>query len=79
MIFYKKECIFLCHRITVTMVMGIPTVKRPIESYLIQTLENLIENMDEREREDALIIVCIAEVNKVIFLFFRCMVISLVI
>lgn len=46
------------------MVMGIPTVKRPIESYLISTLENLIENMDEKEREDALIIVCIAEVKK---------------
>lgn len=45
------------------MVMGIPTVKRPIESYLISTLENLIENMDEKEREDALIIVCIAEVE----------------
>lgn len=51
-------------RTGVTMVMGIPTVRRPIESYLIPTLENLIENMDEKEREDALIIVCIAEVDK---------------
>ncbi|GFY72961.1 alpha-1,3-mannosyl-glycoprotein 4-beta-N-acetylglucosaminyltransferase B [Trichonephila inaurata madagascariensis] len=51
-------------RTGVTMVMGIPTVKRPIESYLIPTLENLIENMDEKEREDALLIVCIAEIDK---------------
>ncbi|GIY39436.1 alpha-1,3-mannosyl-glycoprotein 4-beta-N-acetylglucosaminyltransferase A [Caerostris darwini] len=51
-------------RTGVTMVMGIPTVKRPIESYLIPTLENLIENMDEKEKEDALLIVCIAEIDK---------------
>ncbi|GFR02404.1 alpha-1,3-mannosyl-glycoprotein 4-beta-N-acetylglucosaminyltransferase B [Trichonephila clavata] len=51
-------------RTGVTIVMGIPTVKRPIESYLIPTLENLIENMDEKEREDALLIVCIAEIDK---------------
>ncbi|KAG8196642.1 hypothetical protein JTE90_006552 [Oedothorax gibbosus] len=50
-------------RTGVTMVMGIPTVKRPIESYLIPTLENLIENMDESEREDAILIVCIAEID----------------
>ncbi|XP_055934090.1 alpha-1,3-mannosyl-glycoprotein 4-beta-N-acetylglucosaminyltransferase A-like [Argiope bruennichi] len=51
-------------RTGVTMVMGIPTVKRPIESYLIPTLENLIENMDEKEKEDALLIVCIAEIDR---------------
>ncbi|XP_054706776.1 alpha-1,3-mannosyl-glycoprotein 4-beta-N-acetylglucosaminyltransferase A-like [Uloborus diversus] len=51
-------------RTGVTIVMGIPTVRRPIDSYLLPTLENLIENMDEKEREDAVIIVCIAEVDK---------------
>lgn len=46
------------------MVMGIPTVKRDIQSYLMTTLQNLIENMSQEEREDCVIIVFIAEVRK---------------
>ncbi|GBM44975.1 hypothetical protein AVEN_223057-1, partial [Araneus ventricosus] len=45
----------------VTMVLGIPTVKREVQSYLMSTLQNLIENMSPEERNDAVIIVFIAE------------------
>ncbi|GBN25350.1 hypothetical protein AVEN_259287-1, partial [Araneus ventricosus] len=43
------------------MVLGIPTVKREVQSYLMSTLQNLIENMSPEERNDAVIIVFIAE------------------
>lgn len=49
-------------RNSVTMVMGVPTVKRPVESYLIATLQNLIDNLSIQERAEAVIIVFIAEV-----------------
>jgi alpha-1,3-mannosylglycoprotein beta-1,4-N-acetylglucosaminyltransferase A/B len=42
--------------------MGIPTIKRDKESYLAQTLDSLINNLNEREKEDCVIIVFIAEV-----------------
>jgi alpha-1,3-mannosylglycoprotein beta-1,4-N-acetylglucosaminyltransferase A/B len=48
----------------VSVVLGIPTVKRQVQSYLIGTLENLIENMNEKEREDALIVVFTGEVSQ---------------
>lgn len=47
----------------VTMVLGIPTVKREVQSYLIPTLQNLIDNMSPEEKTDAVIIVFIAEVG----------------
>ncbi|GFT26759.1 alpha-1,3-mannosyl-glycoprotein 4-beta-N-acetylglucosaminyltransferase B [Nephila pilipes] len=47
----------------VTMVLGIPTVKREVQSYLMSTLQNLIENMSPEERMDAIIIVFIAETD----------------
>lgn len=51
-------------RSDVSMVLGIPTVKRQVQSYLISTVQNLIENMSKEERLDALIIVFIAESDK---------------
>lgn len=49
--------------VSVTMVLGIPTVKRDVQSYLMSTLQNLIENMSPEEKMDAVIIVFIAEVS----------------
>ncbi|KAK2170426.1 hypothetical protein LSH36_3g29011 [Paralvinella palmiformis] len=48
-------------RVGVTMVLGIPTIKRDRESYLRQTLDSLINNLDESEKEDCVIIVFVAE------------------
>lgn len=45
----------------VTMVLGIPTVKRPTQSYLLPTLQNLLGSMLPEEKNDTLIIVFIAE------------------
>ncbi|GAB6031752.1 hypothetical protein CHUAL_010165 [Chamberlinius hualienensis] len=45
------------------MVFGMPTVKREIQSYLMTTLQNLIENLNAEEREDCVIIVFIAETD----------------
>lgn len=48
--------------ILVSVVIGIPTIKRERDSYLLQTLESLLENLNEEERDDVLIVVFIAEV-----------------
>ena len=44
-----------------SIVLGIPTAKRESHSYLLQTLQSLIESMDEKEKKDSLIIVYVAE------------------
>lgn len=50
-------------RTGVSMVFGVPTVKREIQSYLMTTLQNLIENLSSEEKEDCVIIVFIAETD----------------
>ena len=52
-------------RTGVNLVLGIPTVKRPVQSYLVQTLRNIIDNINPSEREEALIVVFIAETDMV--------------
>lgn len=47
----------------VEIVFGIPTVKRPKESYLILTLKNLIDNLDGNGKNNSLFVVMIAEVS----------------
>ena len=47
----------------VEIVFGIPTVKRPREAYLISTIKNLIDNLDETGRNSSLFVIMIAEVN----------------
>lgn len=47
----------------VSVVLGVPTVKRPVESYLITTVRNLIDSLNFSERNDAVIVVFIAEVS----------------
>lgn len=48
-------------RQSVSIVLGVPTVKREKQSYLLGTLENLIANMDEDEQNETMIIVFIGE------------------
>lgn len=43
-------------------VFGIPTVKREVESYLLSTLRNLVDNLNPLEKEQAIFVVMIAEV-----------------
>jgi alpha-1,3-mannosylglycoprotein beta-1,4-N-acetylglucosaminyltransferase A/B len=42
---------------------GIPTVKRDKQSYLLSTLDNLLVNMDEEEQNDTMIVVFIGETD----------------
>lgn len=42
--------------------MGIPTVKREVKSYLIETLHSLIDNLYPEEKQDCVIVVFIGEV-----------------
>lgn len=51
-----------------TIVFGIPTVKRPVESYLLPTIANLIENMSPDEMKVTVIVIMIAEVSFILFL-----------
>ena len=51
----------------VSMVLGIPTVKRDVQNYLMTTLKNLIDRMSPLEISDTLIVVLIAEVSLKIF------------
>jgi len=48
--------------ILVSMVYGIPTVRRKKKKYLIKTLINIVSNMNQNEKEDSLIVVMIGEV-----------------
>ena len=57
--------------------LAIPTAKRESENYLLQTLKSLIESMNEKEKEDSLIIVYVAEVcNKFIAFSFKSLISS---
>lgn len=47
-----------------SIVFGVPSVKRPVESYLLSTIENLIANMSPEEASSAVIVVFIAEVRR---------------
>jgi N-Acetylglucosaminyltransferase-IV (GnT-IV) conserved region. len=50
--------------VAVSVVLGIPTVRREVQSYLLATLQNLIESMNEEEAADSLIVIFIAEVPR---------------
>ena len=51
-------------RSKVTLVLGIPTVRRESSNYLLDTLTSLFENMSPEESSDCLVIVFLAEMNK---------------
>ncbi|XP_069984438.1 alpha-1,3-mannosyl-glycoprotein 4-beta-N-acetylglucosaminyltransferase A isoform X10 [Penaeus vannamei] len=48
-------------RHSATMVLGVPTVKRQVQSYLMTTLRNLVDSMTQEEMEECIIVVFIAE------------------
>lgn len=50
-------------RTGISMVLGVPTVKREVQSYLMATLKNLLDRMNPIETADTLIIVLVAEVS----------------
>jgi len=50
-------------RSQVSIVIGIPTVKREFQSYLVPTLQSVFENMNENEMRDTLVVVFIAETD----------------
>uniref|UniRef100_A0A8C7NSP1 Alpha-1,3-mannosyl-glycoprotein 4-beta-N-acetylglucosaminyltransferase A n=1 Tax=Oncorhynchus mykiss TaxID=8022 RepID=A0A8C7NSP1_ONCMY len=50
-------------RTGVSMVMGIPTVKRKVKSYLAETLHSLINKLSPEEKHDCVIIVFVGEVG----------------
>lgn len=50
-------------RTGVSMVLGVPTVKREVQSYLMATLKNLLDRMNPAEIADTLIIVLVAETD----------------
>lgn len=47
----------------VSIVLGIPTVKRDKQSYLLETVDNLIANMDEDEQNETMIVIFIGETD----------------
>ena len=51
---------YIC--VTVSVVLGVPTVRREVQSYLLATLQNLIDSMSEEEAADSLIVIFVAEV-----------------
>lgn len=51
----------------VSIVMGIPSVKREVHSYLTDTLSSLMSELSTAEKEDCVIVVLIAEVSGHVF------------
>nr|CAD7398394.1 unnamed protein product [Timema poppensis] len=47
----------------VSVVLGLPTVRRDMQSYLLATLQNLVDSMSPEEAADSLIVVFVAEVG----------------
>lgn len=52
--------------LVVSIVFGVPTVRRQQQTYLIQTLINIISNMNQTEQKDSLIVVMIGEVKYIL-------------
>ncbi|XP_066863237.1 alpha-1,3-mannosyl-glycoprotein 4-beta-N-acetylglucosaminyltransferase A isoform X2 [Kogia breviceps] len=50
-------------RTGVSIVMGVPTVKREVKSYLIETLHSLIDNLYPEEKLDCVIVVFVGETD----------------
>ncbi|XP_027508498.1 alpha-1,3-mannosyl-glycoprotein 4-beta-N-acetylglucosaminyltransferase-like protein MGAT4D [Corapipo altera] len=55
--------IFGQQRTGVSLVVGIPTVKREKKNYLISTLHSLLQGLSEEQEKDCVIIIFVAEVN----------------
>lgn len=48
----------------VSVVMGVPSVKREVHSYLTDTLASLMSELSPAEKDDCVIVVLIAEVSR---------------
>ncbi|XP_071496280.1 alpha-1,3-mannosyl-glycoprotein 4-beta-N-acetylglucosaminyltransferase B-like [Diadema antillarum] len=48
----------------VSIVIGVPTIKREVETYLMETLHSLVNGLSQEEKLECLIVVFIAEVDK---------------
>lgn len=57
------KCKRVCVCVSVSMVLGIPTVERPKQSYLVSTITSLLFSLTAEEQKDLLIVVCVAEVT----------------
>lgn len=62
-VFMRLELSFCSLFYAVSMVMGIPTVKRKVKSYLSETLHSLIDKLSAEEKLDCVIIVFVGEVS----------------
>ena len=65
----NTESTLLFCLISVSIVMGIPTVKRKVKSYLTETLHSLIDKLSPEEKLDCVMVVFIGEVTLEIFLY----------
>lgn len=45
-----------------SLVIGIPTIKRDKTSYLLETIKSLFDSMNDKEKENVLVVIMIAEV-----------------
>ncbi|XP_023689577.1 alpha-1,3-mannosyl-glycoprotein 4-beta-N-acetylglucosaminyltransferase A [Paramormyrops kingsleyae] len=50
-------------RTGVSMVMGIPTVRRKVKSYLAETLHSLVDKLSAEERQDCVLVVFVGETD----------------
>ncbi|GFR66519.1 alpha-1,3-mannosyl-glycoprotein 4-beta-N-acetylglucosaminyltransferase B-like, partial [Elysia marginata] len=48
-------------KMNVSIVIGIPSIRRPMSTYLYDTIKSLLDGMSEAERADTLIFVCLTE------------------
>lgn len=62
LVYEITESKFLFCLISVSIVMGIPTVKRKVKSYLTETLHSLIDKLSPEEKLDCVMVVFIGEV-----------------
>lgn len=65
-------------RTGVSVVLGVPTVRRQKQDYLMETLHSLVEGMTTEEAEDAVLVVFIAEVSRLLVITIRinCLIIN---
>lgn len=56
-------CLSLIVCVSVSIVMGVPSVKREVHSYLTDTLSSLMSELSPAEKDDCVIVVFIAEVG----------------
>ena len=49
--------------LSVSIVIGIPSIRRPLSTYLYDTIKSLLDGMDDADKADTLIFVCVLEVS----------------